>query len=668
MEADSAIRIIPPSYTTQTPQLHTRLSLATGIANAVATPAAMLQSYMKDQRSIKPSDALILYFYACTILFAPQLRSLWLISDAPAPKAIWTTIFISTALIVLVESIYKKNSLHPAYKNVTQEQIMGFWGKSFFIWVLPYRRRTIVASPSTAIISKVPIHPLSLHGGYSHFSEGLQLVSQASHTEPPHLSTLAWPLPRRICSARGPVQFGFAGECWVLFIKIISQTALKMHSDLLGATTRAPYSVFHKSEIGSITNRFGQDMDLIDMRLPMSAVQFTTGATECLIRLIIICVLGKYLAAVIPILAVTIFLVQRPLYEHFVTFIQGVSTICAFKWDTVFQEKHGNILNRAQRPFYMLFCIQQWLQLVLDLIVGALAVIIVAVATFAMNSISPGALGVALVLVLQFNAALTQTIQSWTRLETSIGAVHRVQEFLEDTPAESSGVATVSSNWPPNGGVSFEDVTAQYPPQGHPALAQLDMRILPGEKLTVCGPSGSGKSSLIMAILGMLERSGGRVLIDGMDTSLLNGEDVRSHVNLIPQEPFFMPGTVRFNLDPRRSSDEAIESALCMVGLWEKMRQLLCLARAILVPGKLVILDEATSSVDERAEAIMQDTIDRQFKDCTVIAVVHRFAYIDRFDRVAVLNRGKLVECNTPRALLGRESAFRALYHAQHEA
>ncbi|KAK9777262.1 putative ATP-binding cassette transporter [Seiridium cardinale] len=491
----------------------------------------------------------------------------------------------------------------------------------------------------------------------------------------------------------------------------------------------APISFFQQEDVGSILNRFSQDMDMIDMVLPTQAAQFTTGryprqlfhvllqirvsdvtehagAAYCVVQLVIICVLGKYLTATVPVCVGVLFLLQRyylrtsrqvrlidieakaPLYKHFVETLSGVTTIRAFGRSPAFHQQHQQILDLAQAPYYMLFCIQQWLVLVLDLMVGGLAVVIAAIAlspsrSSSNTSISAGDLGVALVIILQFNNLLSQSIQAWTKLETSIGAVSRVQKFVKETPQEPVGNHKPLPDWPALGSIRFENVTASYATGGHPVLTDLSLEINPGEKVAICGPSGSGKSTILMALLRMIEVQG-RITIDDIDISRLSGDDFRSRLNVLPQEAFFLPGTVRSNLDVRGpSSSDVIQKALEGVGLWDRVfgiggldadldptewsqgeKQLLCLARAWLTPSKVLVVDEATSSVDNKTESIMLDVIGNTFKEHTVISVVHRFAKIEQYDRVAVLKQGKIIEYDTPQVLLDRESAFRELYTA----
>lgn len=180
----------------------------------------------------------------------------------------------------------------------------------------------------------------------------------------------------------------------------------------------------------------------------------------------------------------------------------------------------------------------------------------------------------------------------------------------------------------------------------------------------------------------MIELNSGSILVDDIDISTLPRETVRSGLVAIPQEPYFLTGTVRLNADPFcRDTDVAVIEALTKVGLWNNFkengglnadldidmlshgqRQLFCLARAMLCQSKVVVLDEATSSVDNETDKLMQRLIREEFANRTIIAVAHRLDTILDFDRVVVLDKGFVVECESPKALLARQSAFKALY------
>ncbi|KAK1622116.1 ABC transporter [Colletotrichum phormii] len=498
---------------------------------------------------------------------------------------------------------------------------------------------------------------------------------------------------------------GLSVECWLLFIRIISATAMSLHGDLLHTSLRAPLSFFQSTDTGSITNRFSQDLNLVDVTLPSNAINFASNACACIFKLIILCVMGKYLATSVPLLVGVLFFVQRyylrtsrqvrlldieakaPIYTHFLETLKGVATIRAYRWQENFEEQATKLLNISQKPHYMLACIRQWLALILDLVVGALALIIVAMAISITEKFSPGAIGVSMVLVLGFNNSLATTIKNWTALETSIRAVARIREFAQTTPSEerdlgSSGIPP--ERWPLQGRIDFENVTARYTRDGDATLKNLTLSISSGQKIAVCGPSGSGKTSFVLSLLQMIEVTDGKILIDGIDLEGLERSEVRSRINFIPQEPFFIPGSVRFNLDPHaRESSETIKVALDKVGLLGKIgmaggldseldadgfsageRQLLALTRALIEKSQILILDEATSSVDQDTEDKMQRIIEEEFSDQTVVSVTHRLRFIEKYDRVLLLKQGEVVEWNTPNALLATESEFKKLFAA----
>ncbi|KUM63729.1 hypothetical protein ACN42_g3370 [Penicillium freii] len=381
-----------------------------------------------------------------------------------------------------------------------------------------------------------------------------------------------------------------------------------------------------------------QDLELIDMMLPIYAVNCVTNFVDVFINVIILCAMGRYLAVSIPFLGVVLFFLQSyylctsrqvrlldiearaPLYTHFLESIQGISSIKAFNWGPQMREKSNSLLNRSQRPVYMLYSIQQWLILVLDLVVGAIAVILIAMITSLRYQFNGASIGVALNILLTLNQTLANALKMWTMTEISVGAVSRVQHFIEDTPSEEPCVASqippqLSHDWPCSGAVEFTDVTAGYDHSTTPVLKSLTMDIKPGEKIAVCGPSGSGKTSLIMTILQMLNLQSGRINIDGEDLAEIPGSTIRSRINVVPQDPFFMPGTLRFNLDPRQSViDAELIRAVEKVGLWDRVRakggldmefsaadwsvgqrQLIALSRALVKKSAILILDEATS-------------------------------------------------------------------------
>ncbi|KAJ5765966.1 uncharacterized protein N7511_003582 [Penicillium nucicola] len=516
--------------------------------------------------------------------------------------------------------------------------------------------------------------------------------------------------------------------CWALFVRVINNTGLMMHAHLLRSTMKyitswncaqtvfnadisssAPFSFFQKVDAGLTTNRFSQDIELIDMSLPIQAINTYLGFSNCCVQLVILGIMGKYLTITVPALAVILYFVQSyylrtsrqvrlldieaksPLFTHFVETIQGMAVIRAMGWKVPFQERLEDALNQSQKPFYMLFCIQQWLQLVLDCVVMALAVILVSLVVSLKDQFSSGSIGVALNLILSFNTDLMMLIRSWTVLETSIGAVSRVLSFVNDTPSEYQLEGTTESptRWPSHGEVIFDNVVAKYSSDAPSILNGVCLSIKPGEKIAICGSSGSGKTSLILGLLKMIELQSGTVSIDGVNLSPLQCHEVRSHVNVIPQDPFFMPGTLRVILDCGTASvilpDECLIEALETVGLWKKIvsvdrgldqplsvsdwsmgeRQLLALARALVKKSSILVLDEATSSVDWETESTIQTIIEREFASQTVIAVVHRLRFIDRFDRVGLMKQGSLIECDRPQTLLSTRSEFRAFYHTR---
>lgn len=423
-------------------------------------------------------------------------------------------------------------------------------------------------------------------------------------------------------------------SCWQIIITMVPQSGEKFHWRLLNTVLKAPMSFFATTDTGVTLNRFSQDLQLIDMDLPIAALNFFTAFMLCIAQIILIGVSSVYAAISFPVWIIVLYFIQKyylrtsrqlrfldleakaPLYCQFTEILAGLTTVRAFGWQNALETKNRMLLDRSQKPFYLLFAVQRWLQLVLDLLVAAVAVMLVVLVVELRGFLSGAYVGVALLNIILFSQHLKLVLQYWTMLETHIGAVSRVRNFsstvaTEDGPNENG---TPPTDWPAQGAIHFQDVCASYD-GARDVLKDLTLSIQPGEKIGVCGRTGSGKSSLIMAIFRMVELKTGSITIDGVDISTIPRKEVRSRIIGLPQDVFLLNGTVRLNIDPyKQSTDEVIIVALQDVRLWDNIqgkggldaqveeinlshgqKQLFCLAQALLRPSSILILDEATS-------------------------------------------------------------------------
>ncbi|KAK1689141.1 ABC transporter [Colletotrichum godetiae] len=489
---------------------------------------------------------------------------------------------------------------------------------------------------------------------------------------------------------------------WQLFIVIINKSGVYFHGVLLDTTSRAPMS-FHSSVDSGITvNRFSQDLQLIDMELPAAALGLAVGVSFGVARFIVMSVSSRYMAAILPFLIPTFYAIQHfylrtsrqmrlldiehkaPLYSQLIETLEGLATIRAFRWEDNFEKVNLCRLDDSQRPKYLLACLQSWLTFSVDMVIAVIAVVLIVLVTTLREQIGPGFIGVALTNVLAFSGCVKAIITSWVMLEVSLGAVARVRNFSLTTASEDGSrvqLAELEGEWPSLGAVELRGVTTSYASSGA-VLKDVDISIEPGRKVAICGRTGSGKSSLILCLLRMMELDSGTITIDNIDIATLPHEYVRSKIVAVPQESYIFDGTVRLNLDPgQTASDGEITAVLKRVQLWDKVEErggldaiidekffsqgearLLVFARAMLRKGRVLVLDEITSSLDEKSSKTIDEVLRSWFRDWTVIAIAHKLESILDFDRVAVVDSGVVVEYGEPRQLLRSESAFKALY------
>uniref|UniRef100_A0A8C2YX51 ATP-binding cassette, sub-family C (CFTR/MRP), member 10 n=1 Tax=Cyclopterus lumpus TaxID=8103 RepID=A0A8C2YX51_CYCLU len=476
--------------------------------------------------------------------------------------------------------------------------------------------------------------------------------------------------------------------------------AKAIHDRLLDRVLKAKVSFFDTTPMGRILNRFSSDLYAVDDSLPFTLNILLANAVGLLGMLVVISYGLPWVLALLLPLALVYYRTQHfyrhtsrelkrlcsvtlsPVYSHFSETLTGLGTIRASGHAARFQEELARRLEQNQRCLFLSNAAMQWLSIRLQLIgvavvtgLGALAVV-----QHRYGAVDPGLVGLSLSYALSITDLLSGLIFSFTQTEMQLVSVERTEEYatvLPTEPQNHSPVCDLPPAWPERGGLEFRDVVLAYRGGLPNALDGVSLAVRPGEKVGVVGRTGSGKSTLFLALFRMVELNQGQILLDGLDVSTVGLAQLRSRLAIIPQDPFLFSGTVGENLDPcgRHSDRQLLDVvAQCHLGpVVERMggldaevgdrgksfsvgqRQLLCLARALLTEAKVLCIDEATASVDQKTDKLLQRTIREKFQDRTVLTIAHRINTVMDCDRVLVMHAGKVAEFDTPAALYPNE-------------
>ncbi|XP_077017993.1 ATP-binding cassette sub-family C member 10 isoform X2 [Tamandua tetradactyla] len=497
----------------------------------------------------------------------------------------------------------------------------------------------------------------------------------------------------------------------VLFATGTLRAASILHRRLLHRVLMAPVTFFDSTPTGRVLNRFSSDMACADDSLPFILNILLANAAGLLGLLAVLSSGLPWLLLLLPPLSIIYYRMQRhyrassrelrrlgsltlsPLYTHLADTLAGLSVLRAAGATHRFEEENQRLLELNQRCQFAARATMQWLDIRLQLM-GAMvvsAIAGIALVQHQLGLVNPGLVGLSLSYALSLTGLLSGLVSSFTQTEAMLVSVERMEEYSCDLPQEPQGqLLQRGIGWLTQGSIEFEDVVLTYRPGLPNALDRVTFHVQPGEKLGIVGRTGSGKSSLLLVLFRLLEPNAGRVLLDGVDTSQLELAELRSQLAIIPQEPFLFSGTVRENLDPRglhedRDLWQALEQChlseviVSMGGLDGELgqegrslslgqRQLLCLARALLTDAKILCIDEATASVDQKTDQLLQETISKRFANKTVLTIAHRLNTILNSDRVLVLQAGKVVELDSPAALRNQpHSLFQQLLQSSQQ-
>lgn len=484
-----------------------------------------------------------------------------------------------------------------------------------------------------------------------------------------------------------------------------------------------PMSYIDTTPLGRILNRFTKDTDSLDNELTES-LRLMTSQFANIVGVCVMCIVYlPWFAIAIPFLLVIFVLiadhyqssgreikrleaVQRSfVYNNLNEVLGGMDTIKAYRSQERFLAKSDFLIDKMNEAGYLVVVLQRWVGIFLDMVAIAFALIITLLCVTRAFPISAASVGVLLTYVLQLPGLLNTILRAMTQTENDMNSAERLVTYATELPLEASyrkPEMTPPESWPSMGEIIFENVDFAYRPGLPIVLKNLNLNIKSGEKIGICGRTGAGKSTIMSALYRLNELTAGKILIDNVDISQLGLFDLRRKLAIIPQDPVLFRGTIRKNLDPfNERTDDELWDALVRGGAIAKddlpevklqkpdengthgrmhkfhldqaveeegsnfslgERQLLALTRALVRQSKILILDEATSSVDYETDGKIQTRIVEEFGDCTILCIAHRLKTIVNYDRILVLEKGEVAEFDTPWTLFSQEdSIFRSM-------
>ncbi|AES96106.2 multidrug resistance protein ABC transporter family protein [Medicago truncatula] len=465
---------------------------------------------------------------------------------------------------------------------------------------------------------------------------------------------------------------------------------------------RAPMSFFDSTPSGRILNRASTDQRAVDTDIPDKIGTFAFSMIQLLgIIAVMSQVAWQVFIVFLPMIAVSIWyqryylpsarelsrlggVCKAPIIQHFAETISGTLTIRSFDKQSRFHETNMKLIDGYSRPKFNIAAAMEWLCFRLDMLsLITFAFSLIFLISIPPGIINPGIAGLAVTYGLNLNIIQAWMILTLCNLENKIISVERMLQYTT-IPSEPPLVLEEENrpipSWPAYGEVDIRNLQVRYAPHLPLVLHGLTCTFRGGLKTGIVGRTGSGKSTLVQALFRLVEPSAGELIIDNINIYTIGLHDLRSRLSIIPQDPTMFEGTVRSNLDPLEEyTDEQIWEALdkCQLGdevrknegkldssvsengeNWSMgQRQLVCLGRVLLKKSKILVLDEATASVDTATDNLIQQTLRKHFTDSTVITIAHRITSVLDSDMVLLLSQGLVEEYDSPTTLLEDKSS-----------
>ncbi|CCK70379.1 bile acid-transporting ATPase YBT1 KNAG_0E01120 [Huiozyma naganishii CBS 8797] len=497
----------------------------------------------------------------------------------------------------------------------------------------------------------------------------------------------------------------------------------KIFAMLLNKVIHSKLRFFDTTPIGRIMNRFSKDIESVDQELTPYLTGAFYSFVECFSTIILISWITPQFFVVAILISIMYYLVgyfymagsrelkrldsitKSPIYQHFSETLVGVTTIRAFGDEMRFLKENLFKIDENNKPFFYLWVANRWLSFRIDMI-GSFVVFGAGVFILAdIKNIDSGMAGISLTYAISFTEGALWLVRFYSEVEMNMNSVERIKEYMsvEQEPYDIKDeiVRTPPTVWPDEGKIEVNDLSLRYAANLPRVIKNVSFTVEPNSKVGVVGRTGAGKSTIITALFRFLDPESGYIKIDNMDITTIPLTRLRRAITIIPQDPTLFAGTLKFNLDPYDEyNDKDIFAALTRVNLVsgeelngettavsdqgsmhsnnenrfldlsneitegggnlsQGQRQLICLARSLLRNPKILLLDEATASIDYESDARLQATIRGEFGNSTILTIAHRLRSVIDYDKILVMDAGEVIEYDHPYSLLlNRNSEF----------
>ena len=497
----------------------------------------------------------------------------------------------------------------------------------------------------------------------------------------------------------------------IIYIGSISNSRA-LHRNMLHHLIKAPINLYHDTvPKGQIFNRLSNDLFKIDIGESFMFYNVSSYSANLIGQIVVCAIFQPYCLTLVPFIVILGLLTMRyylncsreisrlesisrsPLLNSVNETVFGALTIRAFKLNNYFIDDFRKKADNFLKTRIFLVGIMNWYTLMLDFLSYMFIIFLILFSIFFRFDFEPATIGILLNYCVQIQDELVRYLTCRSNLENDMVGLERAiayTKIIQERPDKMKNDDEIGL-WPSEGSIRFENYSVQYRPETEIVLKNLNFEINPREKIGIVGRTGSGKSTIALCLFRILEAKEGKIYMDDVDISQIGLKKLRSNITIIPQDPTLMEGSLKFNIDPLNNhTEKEIEDVMREIGFWyicernleenknkpdnEKglnmiitenggnisigERQLICITRAILRKSKIIIMDEATASIDVNTENIIQKAINNLLKDSTILTIAHRIKTVLNSDRILVLDKGQVVEFDKPKFLLANKNSM----------